>query len=310
MKVRVLGSGAGGGFPQWNCSCENCRRVRGGDLAAHARTQSSIVVSNGEAQNQGHRDWVLINASPDIRAQLESFPELQPGRRRRDTAICGVVLVDAQLDHTTGLLTLREHDRPLEIWTTDRVREDLCGGFPVLEVLRKYCGVHWHPIDLGAAAFEIPGAEGLHFEAIAVEGEAPPYSPRRGHAQPGDNIGLQISDDRTGGTLVYIPGLGRWQPEFDARMKAADCVLVDGTLWTDDELAASGVGQKSGRDMGHLQQSGEGGLLAHLRAIEGPRKILIHINNTNPLLDPASPERRALEDAGVELAFDGLEIEL
>lgn len=310
MRVRVLGSGAGGGFPQWNCNCENCRRVRSGELAGEARTQSSIAISSDAPGEEGHADWILVNASPDIRAQLESFPELQPGRRRRDTAIRAIVLVDAQLDHTAGLLTLREHDRPLEIWTTRAVYEDLCGGFPVFTVLEKYCGVRWHEIGLSGRAFSIPGAEGIELHAIAVAGEAPPYSPHRGHPRPGDTIGLRIVDRRSEGTLIYVPGLGSWQPEFDAMMNEAQCVLIDGTLWTDDELSSTGVGLKSGREMGHLQQAGAGGLLDRLRAIDGPRRILIHINNTNPLLDPGSPERAALDDAGIGLAYDGMEITL
>ena len=304
MKIHVLGSGAGGGFPQWNCNCDNCSRLRSGKLNGKARTQSSIAVSaDGD-------DWVLLNASPDIRAQLESFPSLQPARKRRDTAICAVLLVDAQIDHSTGLMTLRESDRPLEIYTTADVHSDLTGGYPLLSVLEHYCGIEWHEIPLDSSAFEIPGAGGLHFTAISLVSEAPPYSPRRHSPGPGDNIGVRIEDSRTGGKLVYTPGLGIWDDALQAEMESATCVLVDGTVWTNDELSRAGVGNKLASDMGHLQQSGDLGLMARLRALEKPRKILIHINNTNPLLDEDSPEHQIMRGAGIELAYDGMEIDL
>ena len=151
MHVHILGSGAGGGFPQWNCNCSNCNRLRRGEIQATPRSQSSITVSANGA------DWILFNASPDIRSQLESFPALQPARSVRDTAICAVVLIDAQIDHATGLMTLRENDTPLDIFCTDMVHQDLTSGYPLLKVLDHYCGVKWHPIRLDAnAAFTIP----------------------------------------------------------------------------------------------------------------------------------------------------------
>jgi pyrroloquinoline quinone biosynthesis protein B len=304
MKIRVLGSGAGGGFPQWNCNCDNCHRLRSGKLAGVARTQSSIAVSAGGSE------WVLLNASPDIRAQLESFPSLQPARKRRDTAICAVLLVDAQIDHSTGLMTLRECDHPIPIYTTADVHGDLTGGYPLLTVLEHYCGVDWHEILLDASAFEIPGAEGLRFTAIPLVSEAPPYSPRRHAPGPGDNIGVRIEDVRSGGVLVYAPGLGTWDDALQAQMESASCVLVDGTVWTDDELSRAGVGSKLASEMGHLQQSGEFGLMERLEALRKPRKILIHINNTNPLLDEDSVEHKTMLQAGIELAYDGMDIEL
>jgi pyrroloquinoline quinone biosynthesis protein B len=304
MKIRVLGSGAGGGFPQWNCNCSNCARLRSGELNGKARTQSSIAVSpDGES-------WILLNASPDIRAQLESFPALQPARKPRDTAICAVLLVDAQIDHSTGLMTLRECDHPLAIYTTADVYSDLTGGYPLLRVLDHYCGVDWHEVPLDSSSFEIPGAEGLRLTAIPLVSEAPPYSPRRHAPGPGDNIGIRIEDLRTGGTLVYAPGLGSWDDDLQREMQSATCVLVDGTVWTNDELSRAGVGSKLASDMGHLQQSGDLGLMSKLRALEQPRKILIHINNTNPLLDEDSPEHRVMLDAGIELAYDGMDIDL
>lgn len=304
MHIRVLGSGAGGGFPQWNCNCPNCSGVRSGRIKATPRTQSSIAISaNGE-------DWVLFNASPDIRVQLESFPRLQPGRRIRDTALCAILLVDAQIDHTTGLLMLREHTAPWEIYCTAAVKQDLSTGFPIFGILQHFRGVNWHEVLTDQSDFTIPGADALTFTAVPLKSEAPPYSPHRHNTVPGDNIGVRVRDTRTGGTLFYAPGLGRIDDEILAYMEEADCLLVDGTLWRDDEMIERGVGDKLGSAMGHLDQAGRGGLVEHLSRLTRPRKILIHINNTNPILDEESRERRTLEEAGIEVACDGMAIEI
>lgn len=306
MRIRVLGSGAGGGFPQWNCNCDNCRRLRNGELRAKPRTQSSITVSADGI------NWVLFNASPDIRAQLEAFPALQPGRGVRDTAIAAVVLIDSQIDHTTGLLMLRE-GKTLDLYCTDMVYQDLTTGFPVLKVLEHYCGVQWHPIrfDGGRAAeFSIPQAQPLRFTAVALRSMAPPYSPHRGDPHPGDTIGVRIEDPRSGRNLFYAPGLGDIEPHVLPYLENADCLLVDGTFWTEDEMARAGINAKRARDMGHLPQSDPGGMMEALRPLPRPRKILIHINNTNPILDEDSPQRAALAEAGIEVAYDGLEIAL
>ena len=304
MQVHVLGSGAGGGFPQWNCNCSNCRRLRDGTLAGSARTQSSITVSaNGT-------DWVLFNASPDIREQLASFPPLQPGRAVRDTGICAIVIVDAQIDHTTGLLVLREHTEPWDVYCTRAVHEDLTTGFPVFNILSHFQGVRWHEVPTDETPFSIPKAEGLRFTAVPLSSEAPPYSPRRHRTVPGDNVGVRIEDVRSGRNLFYAPGLGEVEPRVLRYFEAADCVLVDGTVWTDNELAREGISDKRAQEMGHLNQSGEGGLVGVLRPLACPRKILIHINNTNPILDEDSPERAALREAGIEVAHDGMDITL
>ena len=304
MKIHVLGSGAGGGFPQWNCNCDNCKRLRAGELNGTPRTQSSIAVSNaGE-------DWILVGASPDIRAQIEAFPALQPARKVRDTAIRAIFLVDAQVDHTLGLMTLRECDHPLSIYCTRLVHEDLTSGYPLLSVLEHFCGVDWHEVLVESKWFEIDGAEGLRFRAIPIESNAPPFSPRRDAPQPGDNVYVRIEDDTTGGSLVYIPGLGAWNDELAAEMESASCLLVDGTAWHDDDLVRAGARDALAQEMGHLHQAGKGGLLERLARMEGPRKILIHINNTNPLLDEDSPQYAELMEAGIELAYDGMDIEL
>jgi len=307
LRIRVLGSAAGGGFPQWNCNCRNCDGLRKGSLRAQARTQSSIALS---ADGAGSAGWVLFNASPDLLTQYQAFPELQPGRAIRDTAIRSIVLMDAQIDHTTGLLMLRE-GRPLEIYCTDRVREDLRTGNPLFNILEHYCGVHWQrlPVEAGNR-LSVLGAEALAFTAVPLKSKAPPYSPHRDDPRDGDNIGLRIMDPRSGKVLFYAPGLGEIEPHLKPFLEEADCLLVDGTFWTDDEMIRLGVSGKRARDIGHLPQSGAGGMLEVLAPLKAQRKILIHINNTNPILDEDSPERRELERAGIEVAVDGMEIRL
>lgn len=304
MHIRILGSAAGGGFPQWNCNCRNCRGVRDGSVIAQPRTQSSIALSD-DGEN-----WILCNASPDIRAQLASFPALQPARRLRDSAIAAIVLLDSQIDHTTGLLSLRE-GCPHEVWCTEMVHQDLSTGFPLFPMLSHWNGGLKHNlIALDAEPFVIPACPGLRITAIALRSSAPPYSPHRGNPHPGDNIGLFVEDLSTGGKLFYAPGLGLVDDGLLAWMRRADCLLVDGTLWRDDEMRVCEVGDKLGSEMGHLAQSGPGGMIEVLDGIDGPRKVLIHINNTNPILDIASPERAELDAHGIEVAFDGMGIQL
>jgi pyrroloquinoline quinone biosynthesis protein B len=303
MHIRVLGSAAGGGLPQWNCNCRNCDGVRKGTIRVRPRTQSSIAVSADGT------DWILFNASPDVLAQLRAFPRLQPGRAIRDTAVRAIVLIDAQIDHTTGLLMLREGGR-LAVYCTPQVREDLTRGNPIFGVLEHFCGVDWHPIasDPGAT-FHVAGAEALSFTAVPLKSKPPPYSPHRNEPRPGDNIGVRVVDAGTRRSLFYAPGLGEIEPHVRPFLAEADCVMLDGTFWTDDELVRLGVSKKRARDMGHLPQSGPGGMLEVLEPLAA-RKVLIHINNTNPILDEDSPERASLDAAGIEVAYDGMKIEL
>lgn len=306
MKLRVLGSAAGGGFPQWNCNCPNCAGLRAGTLRAEARTQSSVAVAGADESS-----WVLVNASPDILAQLKSADVLQPARALRDTAIAAIVLVDAQIDHTTGLFMLRESGRSWPLYCTDRAHEDLTRGNPVLEVLSFYCGVDRRRIELNDEPFRIEGAAGVRWEALPVASKPPPFSPNRNSPQPGDNIALVLRDDVTGGSLLYAPGLGAVDGAIWRAMQSVDCVLVDGTFWTDDEMIGVGVSGKRARDIGHLPQTGPGGMLEWLDRLPAEtRKVLIHINNTNPILDENSPQRAELAAHGIEVAFDGMEITL
>jgi pyrroloquinoline quinone biosynthesis protein B len=304
MRVRVLGSAAGGGFPQWNCNCPNCDGVRKGTIRAQPRTQSSIAVSADGTT------WVLFNASPDLAAQFRAFPALQPARAIRDTAVRAIVLIDAQIDHTTGLLMMREGG-PLSIYCTDMVREDLTTGNPLFNILGHYCGVDWHRIPAdGDSTFAIAGVDGLTFTAVPLQSKAPPYSPHRHDPHDGDNIGVHITDRATGKALFYAPGLGEIESRVKPFLTRADCLMVDGTCWTDDELIRLGISAKHARDMGHLPQSGPAGMIEVLRPLKAARKILIHINNTNPILDEDSAERRTLAAAGIEVAHDGMEVEL
>lgn len=306
MKIRVLGSAAGGGFPQWNCNCRNCAGVRAGSVRARRRTQSSIAVAGESAAS-----WALVNASPDILAQLQANTDLQPARRARDTALGAIVLVDGQVDHTTGLYMLRESTRPWPLWCTDSAYEDLTGGNPILQVLSHYCGVDRHRIGLGGQGFAVDAVPGVTWRALPVASKPAPYSPNRETPVPGDNIALQIQADVTGRSVFYAPGLAQIDEPVWRGMQAASCVLVDGTFWTDEEMLVLGLSRKRARDIGHLPQSGPGGMLEWLdRLPSATRKVLIHVNNTNPILDEDSPERAVLQRHGIEVAWDGMEIVL
>ncbi|MCK5920567.1 MAG: pyrroloquinoline quinone biosynthesis protein PqqB [Methylococcales bacterium] len=304
MKFRVLGSGAGGGYPQWNCNCSNCNRLRNGQINAVSRTQSSIAVSTDE------RNWVLFNASPDIRTQIENFPAIQPKTGIRDTGIKAVILIDSQIDHTTGLLILRESNSPLEIYCSEMVRQDLTTGFPVLKMLEDYCGVNHHCVPLDGSSFEIPGINDLRFHSHSLKSKAPPYSPHRHDPHDGDNIGVTIEQISTGKKLYYSPGLGEIEAHVQKAMEDADCLLVDGTFWRQNEMEHAGISKKTAREMGHMSQSGENGMLSVLNKLPNKRRVLIHINNTNPILDQDSEERQILTEAGIEVAQDGMEIDL
>ncbi|HDZ08946.1 pyrroloquinoline quinone biosynthesis protein PqqB [Pseudohongiella sp.] len=305
MRVRVLGSAAGGGFPQWNCNCPNCDGVRKGTIKASPRTQSSIAISSDNI------NWLLFNASPDILAQFQRFPELQPGRAIRDTAVKGIVLMDAQIDHTTGLFMLREGKVPLNIYCTGMVHEDLTQGNPIFNVLEHFCGVSWHQVPTApGSTFEVDGITDIRITAVPLSSKAPPFSPHRHDPHEGDNIGIQLEDTRTGKKLFYAPGLAAIEPHLLPFMQQADCLMVDGTCWTNDEMRALGISEKLSLDMGHMPQSGPGGMIEALGRLPAARKILIHINNTNPILRDDSDEREILHQEKIEVAFDGMDFSL
>lgn len=305
MRIEVLGSSAGGGFPQWNCHCRMCQSVRDGTSRAEPRTQSSIAVSD-DGDN-----WVVINASPDIRQQINASPRLARTEGTRGSSIRAVIVTDAQIDHTTGLLILRE-GLPLELYCTPEVAQELSTTYPILSMMQHWeGGYQTHTVDIESPdGWRIPAVPHLAFYPISLSSNAPPFSPYRNRPRPGDNIGLKIVDTRSGATLFYAPGLGAPEPSVLEAMKDADCVMMDGTLWTDDEMIRAGLGTSLGSEMGHLSVSGDDGMLALLSQFDKPRKVLIHINNTNPILDPDSPEHHAVRESGVEIAFDGMEIQI
>lgn len=305
MRIRILGAGAGGGFPQWNCNCPNCLGFREGSVQAKARTQSSIAISDNDG-----KEWVLVNASPDIRSQLLSFPECQPARSIRDTAITGVILVDSQIDHTTGLLMLRE-GKKLDIYCTPSVYGDLTSGFPILKMLDAYCKTEYHPIDLkDAASFTVKSLQSILFTAIPLEGKAPPYSPNRQNPSQGDNIGLFIQDLNSNQSLFYAPGLGKIDAKIQHWLQKADCLLLDGTFWEENEMISLEIANKKAGSMGHIPLSGKEGLIHYLHEYTNKRKILTHINNTNPILNENSIQYKMLLEHAIEVAEDGMEINL
>ena len=305
MWVRVLGSAAGGGFPQWNCSCPACCAVRDGSRPACSRTQSSIAVS------PDYRQWFLLNASPDIHAQIESFPALRPhgghdGGVARAVPLQAVLLTDAELDHTLGLLLLRE-GRGLEVHATAPARDILWAGTSLLRTLEAYCPVSWKRVVPGR---DTPLGDGLSYRAFDVPTtKRQRFSCGDGH-EDGRVVGYRLTDVHTGGTLVYLPAVQELTPPVHRQLAGCACLLVDGTCWDDDELIRLGASGKTARAMGHLPISGPDGSLEQLSPLPIDRKIYIHINNTNPVLLEDAPERRTLEQHGIEVAVDGLELQI
>jgi pyrroloquinoline quinone biosynthesis protein B len=263
------------------------------------RTQSSLAIRG----NGG--PWFLVNASPDARQQLEALAP--PGDDGvRVPPIAGVLLTDAEIDHTAGLLLLRESSKPVRVFGDEAVGRALREGYPVLPMLEHYCGAEWQTLEPGRV--EPLDGSSLTVEPFAVGGDSPRYL-------SGSDIEVQASgfvfrDSTTGGVLTYVPGLARLDDGVLGRFASSDLVLVDGTFWQDDELARLGISARSARDMGHVPLSGPGGTLTALAELRRPRVALIHINNTNPILLEDSPERHAVLRAGVEVTYDGLQIEL
>jgi pyrroloquinoline quinone biosynthesis protein B len=305
VRIRVLGSAAGGGFPQWNCNCENCATWRSGALRATARTQSSVAVSADGVR------WCLLNASPDLRAQVLSFPPLAPRDGRRGTAIAAILLTDAEIDHVGGLLSLRER-QPLRLYCSAPVFEWVFRSNPVFGALVEPARFTWSRVDdRGTDAIRAMDEAdlGLTYEACFVPGKVPTYV-GPAPAGNGSNTAYKLIEPRTRKSIVYMPGVKQVNDAVAQFVDGCDCVLFDGTFWSEDEMAARGTGAMTASAMGHLPIGGTQGSLAQLRGLRAVRKIYTHINNTNPILDNQSPERRALEDAGWEVAEDGMDFEL
>ena len=297
MWVRVLGSAAGGGFPQWNCTCPPCHAVRTGSRPCRPRSQSSAAVS------AGRRDWFLLNASPDVRTQIESCPALHPAGSRA-VPVQAVLLTDAELDHTLGLLLLRE-GRDLVLHATEAVYGTLCDGTSLLRTLEAYCPVKWQPVYPGVS---VPLGAALSYRAFDV-----PTTKRARFGQataPGRVVGYRVTDERSGRALVYLPGVQELIPAVLAEIRDCACLLVDGTCWRDDELTRLGLAAKTARAMGHLPIDGPGGSLGPLSALPAEHKIYTHINNTNPILLEDSAERGIVERHGLRVAEDGMELQI
>jgi pyrroloquinoline quinone biosynthesis protein B len=307
MRVRVLGSAAGGGFPQWNCGCFNCRGLRAGALAATARTQESVAVSADGAS------WFLLNASPEIRAQIESFAPLHP-RLARHSPIAGILLTNGDLDHCLGLLCLRE-SHPLTVYATERVRSGFTENNALYATLQRFDGhTAWPGLALGEPrelGSERGAGSGLSVEAISLPGQPPLHLKSRfREAHPEDNIGLKIRHLESGATLAYFPGCARVTERVLAAVADADCLFFDGTFWSSDELIDLGSSDRRAEDMGHVPIGSPSGSLSAFAGSNIQRRIFIHINNTNPILREDSAERRAVQEAGWQVAHDGLELTL
>lgn len=300
MRIIVLGAAAGGGFPQWNSNAHACRRARAGDPAAASRTQASVAVSG-----DGDR-WFLLNASPDLRQQINETAALHPRQGMRHSPIAGVVLTGGDVDVIAGLLTLRER-QPLVIHATARIH-DVLDANPIFEVLARDVVTRTsQQLDtpftldptLTATFFAVPGKVPLYLE----QGSEPPPI-----LVDDTTVGLEISDGSH--RMVFIPGCAAMTPELCGKLEGADLVLFDGTLWRDDEMVLAGLGQKTGRRMGHMSLGDPGGTIEAFRSIKVNRKIVIHMNNSNPVLLADSPERAVAEAAGWTIGHDGMEISL
>jgi pyrroloquinoline quinone biosynthesis protein B len=294
----VLGAAAGGGYPQWNCRCAVCRLAWDGDPRVIARTQASLAVSADGAH------WTLFNAAPDLRAQLAATPALHPKSVLRGSPIEAVVLTGGEIDQTAGLLNLRER-QPFTLVATEQtlgaIADNPMFGALAADVVTRRAVAPGTP-------FVLPG--GLSAELFMVPGKVPLYLEKgtpQTSVESGANVGVEIKAD--GATLMFVPGAAQVTPALRERLARADVIMFDGTLFTDDEMIASGTGEKTGRRMGHMPVDGADGSLAALKGL-GKRRIYIHINNTNPILIEGSPQRRRVEAEGWEVAADGMEIVL
>ena len=299
MKAVILGSAAGGGVPQWNCRCFVCELARSGDPRVSPRTQSGIALSeDGE-------NWLLVNASPDLRQQIAETPDLHPRRGSRHSPIAAVLLTNGDVDHVAGLLTLRE-SQPFKLYATKTTRDSLDANR--IFSVASHDLVPRLPISMNEPFKPVPG---VHIEMFAVPGKVPLWLEDEtmmiGEATE-TTIGLEILAG--GKRLLYVPGCANVTEDVLRRVEGADALLFDGTMWTDDEMIDAGLGHKSARRMGHVPMSGPGGSIESLAGVAARRRIFVHINNTNPVLVADSWERKAAEASGWEVGFDGMRIDL
>jgi pyrroloquinoline quinone biosynthesis protein B len=302
--VRLLGTAAGGGLPQWNCGCPNCRGSRVPFSPVAARTQASAAVSGDGEQ------WFLLNVSPDVRIQIDSFPALHP-RALRDTPLGGVVLTNGDIDACLGLFVLRE-DQALHVHATEAVERGLREHNALVRTLERRAGhTAWKRLRCGEVQPLVgaAGPSGLSIELVSVPGTVPLHLKQLVDPSPDDNVAVVLRD-AGGRSLVYAPSVGRHCAELESRARAADVLVFDGTFYRDDELTTLGLTTRSARDMAHWPLGGPEGSLRFLTQMPCSHKILTHINNTNPVLWVSSPERAAVSRAGVVVGHDGLEVRL
>ena len=303
----VLGSAAGGGFPQWNSNAPACQRARQGDASARVRSQVSLAVS------ANNKDWFVLNASPDLRLQIEATPQLHPREGLRSSPIAGVVLTGGDVDAIAGLLNLRERHR-FTVYGPSRVLAIIAAN-PIFDVLAPDSVRRVElPLDERIELAGSSGASGLAVVAFAVPGKVPLYLETTGQdpglSEEGDAVGLEVIETATGKSFFFIPGCAAMTDPLRTRLAGGALVFFDGTLWCDDEMIRLGVGTKSGRRMGHLSMSGDDGTIAAFRDLGIGRRIFIHINNSNPALLDDSQERRIANAEGWEIAYDGMEVTL
>ena len=306
MRVILLGTAAGGGFPQWNCWCPSCRVARDTPRAAKPRRQSSAAISvDGER-------WFLLNASPDVRDQIALLPSTvrrTADAQYRHVPIEGVLLTDAELDHTLGLVLLREA-RHLPLWTTQAVCAMLEHDSRILPVTRAFADVPVTELRLDtpqALRHRDGSPSGISVEAFAVAAGPPRFSQRHDN---GHTVGMMLRDEESGKMCAFVPACGELTPSLLERLAPADVLLFDGTFWTDDELIALGIGDRTARQMDHLPISGPDGSLVPLSTLPCRHRVYTHINNTNPMLVERSPERARVDQAGLVIGVDGMDIEL
>ena len=305
MIIRVLGAAAGGGFPQWNCGCPNCRGVRDATGRARARSQECVAVSaDGDA-------WLLLNCSPEIRAQIESYPPLHP-RAARHSPIAAILLTNGDLDHCLGLLSLRE-SHPLVLYATEAVRRGFVDRNVLYRTLERFPGqATWRPLKVGREdeiADSAGRAIGLSVEPLSAPGK-PPIHLEPAPPDPEHNIGVWIREPATGRTVAYVSAAAGITAAMRRALEGVDAVFFDGTFWSSDELPGLGLGAKRAEEMAHLPVGGPEGSLERLADLRVRRRIYIHINNTNPMLQDDSPQRAAVTAAGWEVAEDGMEVSL
>ena len=317
MRIVLLGTAAGGGVPQWNCNCAICREARAGKGRVRPRTQSSVAISaDGEA-------WFLLNASPDIRSQIETTPALRSHTKQlRGSPIEAVLLTNADLDHTLGLLLMRE-GKSLFVHGTQAVRRSLTEGLSLAPVLDSFCRMEWiEPREQISPLLTRDGRRtGLLCQAIPLVGGPPRFArsatteegSKGAHGQEhfsGDVIGYRIVDEKTGGRLLFLPDVAVLDETVLSQLSACEALLFDGTFWSENEMLERGVGSEPASGMGHVPISGEEGSLKALAELKLKHKVYVHINNTNPILFEDSPERETVTKAGCQVGMDGIEISI